>query len=225
MMQPGMMGQPMMGQPGMMPGQPMMGQPMMGQPMMGQPMMGQPMMGQPMMGQPMMGQPGMMPGQPMMGQPMMGQPMMGQPMMGQPMMGQPMMGAKVAHSYGTYQFVNGRPIYPAGIVAGWPQVPIGANMYIKSTWSSKREKKLRELYHKYMKDGVLTPRELQKCLKKFGYAVSDQHALQVLYTLDTNRDGRVDYGEFSNGIHQFVMVYPRTRKLGKGKKGKKGYKY
>jgi len=214
-MQP-MMGQPMMGQP--MMGQPMPGQPMMGQPMMGQPMMGQPMMGQPMPGQPMMGQPMM--GQPMMGQPMMGQPMMGQPMMGQPMMAQPVVAG--AHNYGGYQFVNGRPIYPAGLTMGYPQIPCGAGMYMKTTWSGKREKKLAELYKKYMKDGILTPRELQKCLKKFGYILNDQHCLQVLYTMDTNRDGRVDYGEFNRGIKQFVMVYPRTRmkayKKGKGKK-------
>ena len=150
------------------------------------------------------------------------QPGMMQPGMMQPVAVQPVgIPPKPVHAYGGYQFVNGRPIYPAGIAACYPTIPVGPGMYMKPTWSKKREEKLAKLYRKCMKDGVFTPREMQKCLKKFGYLVSDQHALQILFMMDTNRDGRLDFREFVVGMKQFVTVYPRTRKVKELKKQKK----
>jgi len=51
---------------------------------------------------------------------------------------------------------------------------------------------------------------MKKCLIKFGYLVNDMQAMQILYTLDTNRDGHISYQEFNAGIRQFAAVFPRV---------------
>lgn len=79
-------------------------------------------------------------------------------------------------------------------------------------WSYKRENKVRSLYRQVARDGAISGREMQYVLNRLGYMVSYQEALQVLFTLDTNRDGHISCNEFVNGIRTFSLTYPKTPK-------------
>jgi hypothetical protein len=129
------------------------------------------------------------------------------------------------------------PIYPSGLAMGYPSAPVGPGMDMKSSWTPRREKKLALLYKLYMTDGVLTPKELQDCLKRyfdtsfflcficshfpfpfpfpllsFGYSLSDMQALQMVKTMDTNQDGHIDFEEFRVGMKELVTCFPKKHR-------------
>ena len=190
--------------------QPGYGQPMM-QPGYGQPMM-QPGYGQPMMPGMGMHPPGMMPG---MGMPPPGMHPPGMmPGMMQPGMGMGMgmsMGMRppMVYSQAPMGYPTPFPVYTGAMQAG---------MYFKPVWSPKRMQKLQKAYYDVTKDGVITPKEMKKVLKKFGYKISPYEAQWILATLDRNRDGRIDFNEFYMGIQQFCMSWPRHRNPSKAAK-------
>eukprot|EP01107_Rhizomastix_libera_P000900 TRINITY_DN116_c0_g1_i5.p1 TRINITY_DN116_c0_g1~~TRINITY_DN116_c0_g1_i5.p1 ORF type:complete len:167 (-),score=36.75 TRINITY_DN116_c0_g1_i5:120-620(-) len=161
--------------------------------------------------------------QPGMMQQGMMQPGMMQPGMMQPGMSMSVGGMGMSVNLAGYvpPMAGQRPVYPTGLVAQFPTMAVGPGMYIKQQWSDKREKKLYKIYHKAVKDGVITPKELKKCLIKFGYMVNDMQAMQILYTLDTNRDGHISYQEFNSGVKRFAAVFPRTKGMKQWRKANK----
>ena len=113
------------------------------------------------------------------------------------------------------------------MVSGYPRAPATGYRVIKANWSPKRDAKLMKLYREIVADGKITPKEAKKVLKKMGYEVSKEEALQFLFTLDVNRDGIISCEEFMAGVHAFSCNYPKTPKAyrKKSKKDKKKYKY
>ena len=105
---------------------------------------------------------------------------------------------------------------------GFPVLAPTGGLVIKNTWSPKREQKLRKMYREIVADGRVTPKEVKKVLKKMGYYVDEHQAQQVLFAMDTNRDGRISFDEFYVAMKTFSMNFPKTPKaLRKSKKDKK----
>eukprot|EP00727_Mastigamoeba_balamuthi_P007829 m51a1_g3667 hypothetical protein (157) ;mRNA; r:256684-264260 len=102
------------------------------------------------------------------------------------------------------------PAFPAGYPV-YTQV-LAPNMYYKPIWTPKREAKLQRLYWEVIRDGVITFNEILYILQKFGFTtITPYEAQWFFFTLDRNRDGRVDYVELRMAMQEFVMRYPRTR--------------
>eukprot|EP00727_Mastigamoeba_balamuthi_P008158 m51a1_g3963 hypothetical protein (175) ;mRNA; r:376996-377924 len=122
-------------------------------------------------------------------------------MYGAPMMGAPMM----APGYGC-------PI--PGYTGGYPvwSQPLMDGMYYKPIWTPKREMKLQKVYYECVRDGIITFNEVMYILHKFHYTtITQMDAQWFFYTLDRNRDGRIDYCELSMAMQEFVVRYPRMR--------------
>jgi len=83
---------------------------------------------------------------------------------------------------------------------------------------------LQKEYLSYVKkDGVVSPDEVQKCLKGFGYALTVQDAQAFLQMIDKDRSGSISWEEFRDGVKQFVQTHPKNASPG-GKKDKKDKK-
>ena len=100
---------------------------------------------------------------------------------------------------------------------GLPTLPANDKHKMKDKWSEKREKKLRANYDEIMKDQYMSVAEVKSCLGQMGYALDDQQCLSFLYTIDKNRDGRISWEEFRDGVKELVTRYAQN---GKDKKGK-----
>jgi len=74
-----------------------------------------------------------------------------------------------------------------------------------------------------MKDQYMSVAEVKQCLAGMGYNLDDQQCLSFLYTIDKNRDGRISWEEFRDGVKQLVTMYAQNGK-GDKKKDKKGDK-
>lgn len=103
------------------------------------------------------------------------------------------------------------PVAAGGFPAGYPIYTgqLTANLYYKPIWTPKRERKLEKYWYEFVRDGVVTFNEVMHILHKFGYMVSPYEAQWFFYTLDRNRDGRVDYAELRQAMMEFVVRYPR----------------
>eukprot|EP01105_Mastigella_eilhardi_P026535 TRINITY_DN772_c0_g2_i3.p1 TRINITY_DN772_c0_g2~~TRINITY_DN772_c0_g2_i3.p1 ORF type:complete len:209 (+),score=45.94 TRINITY_DN772_c0_g2_i3:65-691(+) len=125
----------------------------------------------------------------------------------------------VTPTYGGYgmcrQPWTSYPVFPYAGYPVWatlyPGQMLPPNMYFKPIWTMKREMKLQRCYMEVVRDGVITPYEVQYVLHKFGYPVDFFIAQWVLFNLDRNRDGRISYEEFKLGVMQFVVGWPRGR--------------
>jgi len=118
---------------------------------------------------------------------------------------------------------NGQaPVYPSTLVPGLPTLPADDKHKIKDKWDEKREGKLRAAYDEIMKDQYMSVAEVKSCLAQLGYNLDDQQCLAFLYTIDKNRDGRISWEEFRDGVKELVTRYAKngTCKEGKDKKGK-----
>jgi len=112
-----------------------------------------------------------------------------------------------------------------GFPGGYPVFngQLGANMYYKPIWTPKREAKLQRAWYEIAGDGAITFNEILRLLAVFGYRVSTYEAQWFFNTLDSNRDGRIDYPEVRQAMQQFVMTYPRCRNPNKMYKMKPWY--
>jgi len=134
-------------------------------------------------------------------------------MPGAPMTGMPgtMPGAPVAAAGG---FPTGYPVFSGQMTS---------NMYYKPIWTPKREAKLQRAWYEIAGDGAITFNEILRLLAVFGYRVSPYEAQWFFHTLDSNRDGRIDFPEVRAAMQQFVMTYPRVRNPNKMYKMKPWY--
>jgi len=115
------------------------------------------------------------------------------------------------------------PVYPTTLSLGLPTLPADDKHKIKDRWDEKREKKLQTAYNEIMKDQFMSVAEVKACLLEMGYDLNDQQCLSFLYTIDKNRDGRISWEEFRDGVKQLVTMYAQNGKGAKdGKKGKDG---
>jgi len=71
---------------------------------------------------------------------------------------------------------------------------------------------------------MVSPDEIQKCLKGFGYHLTEQEAHSFLQMIDKDRSGSISWEEFRDGVKQFVQTHPKTASPGKAKKDKKDKK-
>jgi len=110
------------------------------------------------------------------------------------------------------------PVYPSTLQLGLPTLPASDKHKIKGDWNEKREKKLHTAYNEIMKDQYMSVAEVKQCLLEMGYDLNDQQCLSFLYTIDKNRDGRISWEEFRDGVKELVTKYAKN---GKGKKDKK----
>jgi Ca2+-binding EF-hand superfamily protein len=93
---------------------------------------------------------------------------------------------------------------------------------IKAEWNAKREEKLFNEYKSYVKkDGVLSPDEVQKCIKGLGYNLTLQEAQGFMQMIDKDRSGSISWEEFRDGVKQFVQTHPKPPSAGKGDKKEK----
>jgi len=111
------------------------------------------------------------------------------------------------------------PVYPPTLALGLPTLAGSDKHKIKSEWNEKREKKLRSAYNEIMKDQYMSVAEVRKCLLEMGYDLNDQQCLCFLYTIDKNRDGRISWEEFRDGVKQLVTSFAKNGKK-KDKKDK-----
>eukprot|EP00727_Mastigamoeba_balamuthi_P013800 m51a1_g9042 hypothetical protein (153) ;mRNA; r:5748-6618 len=102
----------------------------------------------------------------------------------------------------------------AGYTGGYPvwTQPLREGMYYKPIWTPKREAKLEKLYYESARDGMFSYNEVMHILHKFHYdTITPEEAQWFFYTLDRNRDGRIEYPELRQAMQEFVVRYPRTR--------------
>ena len=102
---------------------------------------------------------------------------------------------------------------------GLPTLAEDKQYKMKSKWNEKREKKLRKAYDEIMKDQYMSVAEVKECLGAMGYILDDMQCLSFLYTIDTNRDGHIQWEEFRDGVKQLVTTFAKNGK--KQKKDKK----
>ena len=112
-----------------------------------------------------------------------------------------------------------KPYGTTALQLGLPTLAEDKQYKMKSKWNEKREKKLRKAYDEIMKDQYMSVAEVKKCLGAMGYILNDQQCLCFLYTIDTNRDGHIQWEEFRDGVKQLVTTFAKNGK--KQKKDKK----
>jgi len=111
------------------------------------------------------------------------------------------------------------PVYPPDLVPGLPTLAGDDKHKIKDKWDEKREKKLRTAYDEIMKDQYMSVAEVKACLSQLGYELDEKQCLSFLYTIDKNRDGRISWEEFRDGVKALVSRYAKNG-TSKGKKDK-----
>jgi len=68
---------------------------------------------------------------------------------------------------------------------------------------------------------VLSPDEVQKCLKGFGYQLTIQDSQQFMQLIDRDRSGSISWDEFRDGVKQYVQTHPKPPKENKKDKKEK----